>query len=330
MQRVDETFGLLRKEHQHTINQMNDFARKVEKAINSLDSRVKRAEAGMQQLYSLIETTSNRQTALLKEAQDEKASSERYVSCEQKLLCKQTLCEHSERVLSLSIARNMMISGAADGTIKIWDTKDKNEIKCIKTLESHSGAVLALTAIGKKLFTGGKDSAIKLWDLETGKCERTLCVHDSDVCSIAVGCGYLFSGSYQRIIVLDIETLNVIATIDSGDEWTRALCVCNGFLYSGAGNTIRKWDLVDFSCVASFCVEEENAVYSMECFENHLLVGTSYSTIEVLDIETLEFERQLDSHNGTVHCIKALGNKLFSGASDCTIKVLYSSFIHRN
>jgi WD40 repeat protein len=62
-----------------------------------------------------------------------------------------------------------MLSGSADGKIKIWDTDSK---KLLGTVDAgHKGGVTAIATDpkGKTIFTAGTDGKVKVWDAETKK-----------------------------------------------------------------------------------------------------------------------------------------------------------------
>ncbi|WP_377480462.1 MAG: hypothetical protein P2A85_12545 [Microcoleus anatoxicus] len=86
-----------------------------------------------------------------------------------------TLSGHSSSVLSVVISPNgqILASGSADGTIKLWDLTTWQEIR---TLTSHNSSILSLAidADGKILASGSADGTIKLWDVTTGQEIRTL------------------------------------------------------------------------------------------------------------------------------------------------------------
>jgi WD40 repeat protein len=91
----------------------------------------------------------------------------------------QTLKGHSESVRRVAISPDgqMLASGSADQTIKLWNLETG---KLLYTLEGHSSLVVsvAFSPDGKTLASSNTlavgDGNIKLWDVETGKLQRAL------------------------------------------------------------------------------------------------------------------------------------------------------------
>ena len=57
-----------------------------------------------------------------------------------------------------------VITGAADRTIKIWDTEPKTK-SVVQTLSGHTGSVLCLIYSKKTdtLFSGSVDKSVRIW-----------------------------------------------------------------------------------------------------------------------------------------------------------------------
>jgi F-box/WD-40 domain protein 7 len=56
----------------------------------------------------------------------------------------------------------------------------------------------------------------------------------------------------------------------------------------------------------------------LKCFGDS---GTYENTINVWDLRTLDCIRTLPGHTGAVYALAIVGNKLFSGSYDATIRV---------
>ncbi|KAF1833401.1 WD40 repeat-like protein [Decorospora gaudefroyi] len=71
---------------------------------------------------------------------------------------------------------SILLSGAADNTIKIWCSRRSERFECIKTISSHTQPVTRIcTLSGSTTFaTGSSDGTVKIWKL----------VHDADFASI--------------------------------------------------------------------------------------------------------------------------------------------------
>lgn len=71
---------------------------------------------------------------------------------------------HKEAVLCLAIAAGRLLSGGADGTLRLWNLTTGQQLLA---LEGHRGDVtgVALTADGLKALSGGSDGSVRWWQL---------------------------------------------------------------------------------------------------------------------------------------------------------------------
>ncbi|KAL8736805.1 MAG: hypothetical protein Q9166_000171 [cf. Caloplaca sp. 2 TL-2023] len=95
----------------------------------------------------------------------------------------------------------MLISGGGDGTIKIWSLEKTTggSIRELKTLESGDESVLALVLDDTLLYSGRLSGDINVWDLETCQLVRRIESHTTDVLTLCIGYGSLFSGSANGV-----------------------------------------------------------------------------------------------------------------------------------
>ncbi len=156
---------------------------------------------------------------------------------------------HAMRVdgLAFSPDGQLLASGSADNTVKLWDTALKREVR---TLAGHGGGIKAVTfrSDGQWLASGAIDGNVKFWEVATGREVRNLSGSGS-VSSVA------FSPKGQWFAAGNME--NVVTLWNSTTESEpRKLRGHNGpitaivfspdgrWLASGsADKTIRIWDV---------------------------------------------------------------------------------------
>ena len=99
---------------------------------------------------------------------------------------------------------DVLISGAGDGTIKLWSlghtVEDDEElsggIQEIMTLGTDDGeSVLSMALDSSFLYAGKLDGIVELWDLDTAQRLRVIKAHDCDIMSIQMGWGYLWTAA---------------------------------------------------------------------------------------------------------------------------------------
>ena len=60
-----------------------------------------------------------------------------------------------------------IVTGAPDGTVRVWDAKSGRQIEELKHDRPVSG--LALSPDGRRILSSGLDDTVRLWDRESGK-----------------------------------------------------------------------------------------------------------------------------------------------------------------
>ncbi|MEG3936472.1 MULTISPECIES: WD40 domain-containing protein [unclassified Microcoleus] len=161
-----------------------------------------------------------------------------------------TFKSHSTSVYSVVFSPDgqILASGCADTTIKLWDLSNRQEIR---NLTGHTDAVIsvAISSDGQVLASGSADATIKLWNLDTSQEIYTLSGHSSSVLSVAISSNgqILASGSADRTIKLwNVITGQQIRTFTSHDSSVLSLAISpdGKILASGsADRTIKLWDL---------------------------------------------------------------------------------------
>lgn len=111
--------------------------------------------------------------------------------------------------------KKMIISGASDNKIKIWDFKSQ---KLTKTLEGHIGRVSSINIFnnGKSIISSSWDKTIKVWDMKNGKVLKNLRGHTGLInCSvISQNEKFIISGGDDGIInVWDIKNNKILQTL---------------------------------------------------------------------------------------------------------------------
>ncbi|CAK7198032.1 hypothetical protein SEUCBS139899_000690 [Sporothrix eucalyptigena] len=117
---------------------------------------------------------------------------------------------------NLGADEEVLISGGGDGTVKLWkigpettksrdgaddeadDDSDETggNIREVMTLGNDDAmSVLSLAIDGSFLYCGKLDGVIELWDLDTRQRLRVIKAHNSDIMTLQMNWGYLWSAS---------------------------------------------------------------------------------------------------------------------------------------
>lgn len=94
-----------------------------------------------------------------------------------------------------------LVSGGGDGVVKLWSLEDGNDkgLKGPLLLENGDESVLTMALDGTVLYCGRLEGAINIWDLDTRQLIRTVEAHTADVLTLSVGHGLIFSGASNGI-----------------------------------------------------------------------------------------------------------------------------------
>lgn len=77
---------------------------------------------------------------------------------------------HSSLVGLLDLKEDLLVSAAADSTLRVWNPANGH---CQSTLSCHTGAITSFQHDGQKIISGS-DRDVKMWDIQTGVFERDL------------------------------------------------------------------------------------------------------------------------------------------------------------
>merc|ERR1711881_499228 len=69
---------------------------------------------------------------------------------------------------------NILVSGNADSTVKIWDILTGQCLQTLSGINKHQSAVTCLQFNSKFVITSSDDGTVKLWDVKTGEFIRDL------------------------------------------------------------------------------------------------------------------------------------------------------------
>eukprot|EP01133_Synstelium_polycarpum_P007751 gene7751-9086_t len=223
--------------------------------------------------------------------------------------CIKTLGGHKNGTICLGSTPTRLISGSADGSVKIWD---RFEGTCIETIQTHS-SVWCLQIVNNTLICGCVDGTMRVFDLNTSNCLRTMRGHSAPVrCLQAInhnGQDLVVSGSYDKTIkVWDMDS-RCINTIRAHTHKINCLQYENGQLV---------WDMS--GQLIHTLQGHDNMIHCLQFKGNKLLSGSTDSTIRLWDLKTGTHVNTIKGQSA-VCCLKFNDSKLITGYEDSTIKI---------
>ncbi|KAI5781817.1 WD40-repeat-containing domain protein [Geopyxis carbonaria] len=94
---------------------------------------------------------------------------------------------HEDIVNTLDIAKRgpeLFVSGSDDGSIGIWDPRQKESVDYFET--NFPITAVALSEAGNEIFSGGIDNDIKVWDMRKRAVAYTLRGHQDTITSLSI------------------------------------------------------------------------------------------------------------------------------------------------
>jgi len=217
--------------------------------------------------------------------------------------------------ISWSPNDNLIAVGAADQSIKIWDSESQ---KCCITLPNdiHEGRISALAwnlRNGNVLASAGRDSYILLHDIRTAK--KPICKmhgHSQEVCGLKwspEGMQLASGGNDNCLCLWDIgSTMPRISRPNYHQAAVKALAWCpwqSHLLATGGGTAdkcIKTWDTVTGDCLHSHQTDSQICAMMFNPLEKELISAHGFTSnhIAVWRYPSMETVAELKGHKSRV------------------------------
>ena len=147
---------------------------------------------------------------------------------------------HTGAVLALAVRGDVVVSGGADRTIRVWKAG-----KLARTINNHWDAVhaLAFSPDGKYLASGSADRTVRVWQPEIGRLVRIVREHEGAVLDLAWTERHLVSASSDgKVRLIASDGVAIEKVLEGHADWVNALCPAGSRLYSGdASGRLLDW-----------------------------------------------------------------------------------------
>jgi WD40 repeat protein len=187
---------------------------------------------------------------------------------------------HTNSVLTIKIAENMLFSGSADTTIICWNPENGF---FIRKFVGHLGYVNAIAIQDNLLFSGSSDFDIIKWDIFDGTLLTVFTKdHGNPITCIDIWKRTLYSGAADNsVIKWNISTGLPIDMFRGQVKLLRAVAVWKNFVLSGGDSgRITLWEnSVESLEPFAVLVDHLAAINSLIVFEETLFSSGSDSTI---------------------------------------------------
>ncbi|RIA97209.1 WD40-repeat-containing domain protein [Glomus cerebriforme] len=204
------------------------------------------------------------------------------------------LLGHRERITDAKLKENILVTGSADRTVRIWNIETE---ECIRTLCGNSFSCVDFLLEEQIVAASTFFRASFIWNMETGELLRELSGHVSAVRCISLSRSYVASCAFDgSLIVWNWETGEKIATIPA--EAT-AIRIFENTVLSHSSSSIKAFDIPSGNCIFSTAFNEGQLGWNY--IQNYL---SSKSAEETMD----EFPDQIILSPNILNTIRNYSN----------------------
>ena len=211
--------------------------------------------------------------------------------------------------IAVDTENDRIISGSADGTIRLWDLHTGAHLE---TFRGHLDAIhhIDLTIDNRRIISYGDDYAIKIWDLKGKAATITHSLHEGKVLalqSLPDNQHALSSDDRGHFLLWEIESGKVLMdmAIPNHRIWSIAVDPSGRRAFTaGDENIVRVWDL-DRGVCRHILSAHEDWVWCLKVTPNgrQLLSGSEDRSIIAWDLEDYKAMRVLKGHRGAVRAM---------------------------
>lgn len=138
---------------------------------------------------------------------------------------------HTGPVLALAVHGDLLVSGGADRTIRVWKGR-----ALLRTINNHWDSVhaLAFSPDGKYLASGSGDKTVRIWQPEIGRLVRIVRGHEGAVLDLVWTPRQVISAAGDgKVRFIAPDDVTIERELDAGGDWVNALCPAGDRLFSG-------------------------------------------------------------------------------------------------
>ena len=158
----------------------------------------------------------------------------------------------------LSKCNTYALTGGADQTLKLWDTRTGT---LIRTFTGHKKAVfsVALSEDGQYAYSGSRDGTIKQWEVFSGKMLRSIPGQSTAVRSVALsGDGrFILGGGSNTPHLWDTTSGHMLRTFNQHPMLVNTVALSGDGQYAltgsnGSSGTLKMWKVASGQCTQTF------------------------------------------------------------------------------
>ena len=197
------------------------------------------------------------------------------------------------RALAVSPSETMVVSGSADGRLRLWNIKEGSVVG--EPWEGHEGGIWDLdwSRNAREIVSGSEDGTIRRWNPDTGR-QIGPTIETAHFCVNVVkyspqGGKFASAGTDYKIRMWSKDG-ELLIEIKGHKNWVNSLCWSKdgAHIFTGSGDcTIRKWQSIDGKEV--FLFRGHTATVAPLCLSRdgrHLFSASEDCSVRIWDLET--------------------------------------------
>lgn len=140
---------------------------------------------------------------------------------------------HTGPVLALAVHGELLVSGGADRTIRVWKNR-----RLVRSIPNHWEAVnaLAFSPDGKYLASGSSDRTVRIWQPEIGRLVRIIRGHEGPILDLAWGEQLVSASADGKVRLMASDDVAILKVLEGHGDWVNAVCLAGPALWSGASS----------------------------------------------------------------------------------------------
>lgn len=255
-------------------------------------------------------------------------------------IIRQKLYTHDAPVRSLKFSHNenFLVSGAGDGSVKLYAFKEKKLITTVNHIDGWVNSV-AVMDDGKQIISAGGDCYLYIWQLEDNVfvLKQKLLEHKDRVWCLALSKDekYIATGSDDKSVILwewdsSDKKFKYFYNYEIHTRWVQTITFNqDGSLLasSGGDGKIAIWNTKQNN-LAYTLKGHDDSVLSLDFAKNKdlLVSGSRDRTVRLWDINNYKLDNEIDEHDERIECAvySKDGNYLATASSDGSVLIRYS------
>jgi WD40 repeat protein len=235
-----------------------------------------------------------------------------------------TLQGHTDSITAVHFSPDgkQVMTGARDGTARVWDAETGQEIKKLQ----HTFPVLSthVSLDGRQLVTGDADGTVRIWNVETGREVKKLEGYVNVVSSVQFSPDrkHVVIGSRDGVVCIwNIET-GLVKSLKFGNEINSAFFSSDGKrVVTGSNKTVRIFNVETRREIKGLKLKGDIASFSPD--GNRIVTGSRDNIAGIWDVETSQEIKKLEGHTWPIYSVdfSPNGRKVVTGSGDKTTRI---------